>query len=113
MPENWRSSRTTRVKREACGFPASERAAKSAMARRGLLASMPIAVRNQSCAAADPPQKARITKTKKELKPLRFTCTLTSQKMAKPHEPELTSLTYGRGIEIQSGDHISARIVAR
>src|SRR5216684_7083124 len=84
MPENWRSSRTTCVKSEACGFAVSERAAKSEIARRGLLASMPIAVRNQSCAAADLPQKARITKTKNELRPLSFDSTLTSENMAIP-----------------------------
>src|SRR5260370_25622718 len=82
MQENWGSSRTTGVKSEACGLGVSERAAKSAIARRGLLASMPIAVRNQSCAAADLPQKARITKTKNELRPLSFYSTLTSKNMA-------------------------------
>src|SRR5260370_37712944 len=79
MPLNGSSSRTTWVKAAAWGLAESERAAKSAMATRGLLTFIPIAVRNQSCAAAERPQKPKNTRTKKEPRHLSFACTLTSE----------------------------------
>src|SRR6267378_3366416 len=110
MPLNWRSSRTICVKREAWGLAESARGTKSAMAMRGLLASMPIAVRNQSWADADLPDKARRVRNRNVRKPLSFECTLTSESIEKP-KLKLTPLTYGRRIEIQSGHYIAAGIV--
>src|SRR5947208_15863052 len=82
MPLNWRSSRTIWVKRMEWDLAESARGVKSAMATRGLLASMPIAVRNQSCADTDFPDKARRIRNKQVLKPLSCGCTLTSESMA-------------------------------
>ena len=66
MPLNWRSSRTTCVKREAWDLAESARGTRSAMATRGLLVSpRPVPARNQQVTALmecaeEPNQRGRV-----------------------------------------------------
>src|SRR5437879_3533328 len=81
MPLNWRSSRTTCVNREVWGLAESERAAKSAMARRGLLTSpRPVPARNHpwDCAAVHCAANAKSTASESKRNRLNTQLTLTS-----------------------------------
>jgi hypothetical protein len=81
MPLNWRSSRTTWVKAAAWDLAESARGAKSAMATRGLLTSIPIEVRNQSWPTAGLAKGAREIKIEIEPTRLNFKSTFTSGKL--------------------------------
>src|SRR6266404_4538557 len=79
MPLNWTSSRTIWVKREAWDLVESARAAKSAMATRGLLVSpSPVPARNHpwDCPNAAWAENAKIVRSGRRCFRLRTTCTL-------------------------------------
>src|SRR5882757_575926 len=91
MPQNWRSSRTTLVKRSEWLLALSARAAKSETATRGLPGlPRPVPARNQSCAKELPGHRriARITKNPNRLT-RRFTSAscLQKQKLGLGEQP--------------------------